>query len=145
MVNVLYNEHTMTDAEEKENYLAFLKESVALDRALLALRTIEEKEAIDVVEAEIRCMEESGDINTLENYYREAADEASDKKEGIISKVWEFIKDMLIKIKDFLVLKTFSKLSALEIQYAIPPHLFYFCKELIRLSDFCVLQAGDCR
>lgn len=49
-------------------------------------------------------------------------------------------------IKVFLVLQTFSKLNALHIHKdAIPPVLLYFCKELMCLSDSCVLQAADCR
>lgn len=103
MVNVLYNEYTGSDEFERDLEIEFMKESVALDRTLLILHTIEESAAIRAREAEIRCIEESGNIDVLEGYYREAAEEAEDKKQGIIQKVWELIKQMFKNLKEFLV------------------------------------------
>lgn len=103
MVNVLYNEYTGSDEFERELEIEFMKESVALDRTLLILHTIEESAAISAREAEIRCIEESGNIDVLEGYYREAAEEAEGKEQGIIQKVWELIKQMFKNLKEFLV------------------------------------------
>lgn len=103
MVNVLYNEYTNMTDSDRELSIQFMKESVALDRVLLLLNTIEEKAELDVREAEIRCIEESGNIDVLEGYYREAAEEADQKKEGIIQKAWELIKQMFQNLKEFLV------------------------------------------
>lgn len=103
MVNVLYNEYTGSDEFERDLEIEFMKESVALDRTLLILHTIEESANIRAREAEIRCIEESGNIDVLEGYYREAAEEADEKKEGIVQKVWEFIKQMFKNLKEFLV------------------------------------------
>lgn len=100
MSNVLYNEYT--DDFERDFDLGIMKESVKAERAILALSTIMEKEEIDLREAEIRCMEESADVDTLEGYYREAADESAEKKEGLIKRAWEFIKNMFKRIKEFL-------------------------------------------
>ena len=46
-------------------------------------------------------MEESGDIDLLESYYMEAAEENEEKKEGILTKIWDAIKEFFRKIKDF--------------------------------------------
>ena len=103
MVDVLYNEYTGSDEFERNLEIEFMKESVALDRTLLILHTIEESAAIRAREAEIRCIEESGNIDVLEGYYREAAEEAEDKEQGIVQKVWELIKQMFKNLKEFLV------------------------------------------
>ena len=98
-MNTLYNNYVSESAIEEA--ASFEKMSLNIDRLLLAYESVCRKEELDIREAEIRCMEESGDIDLLESYYMEAAEENEEKKEGILTKIWDAIKEFFRKIKDF--------------------------------------------
>ena len=98
-MNTLYNNYVSESAIEEA--ASFEKMSLNIDRLLLAYESVCRKEELDIREAEIRCMEESGDIDLLESYYMEASEENEEKKEGILTKIWDAIKEFFRKIKDF--------------------------------------------
>ena len=99
-MNTLYNNYVSESAIEE--VASFEKMSLNIDRLLLAYESVCRKEELDIREAEIRCMEESGDIDLLESYYMEASEENKEKKEGILTRIWDAIKEFFRKIKDFL-------------------------------------------
>lgn len=98
-MNTLYNNYVSESAIEEA--ASFEKMSLNIDRLLLAYESVCRKEELDIREAEIRCMEESGDIDLLESYYMEASEENKEKKEGILTRIWDAIKEFFRKIKDF--------------------------------------------
>ena len=98
-MNTLYNNYVSESAIEEA--ASFEKMSLNIDRLLLAYESVCRKEELDIREAEIRCMEESGDIDLLESSYMEASEENKEKKEGILTKIWDAIKEFFRKIKDF--------------------------------------------
>ena len=99
-MNTLYNNYVSESAIEEA--ASFEKMSLNIDRLLLAYESVCRKEELDIREAEIRCMEESGDIDLLESYYMEATEENEEKKEGILTKIWDAIAEFFGKIKKFL-------------------------------------------
>lgn len=99
-MNTLYNNYVSESAIEEA--ASFEKMSLNIDRLLLAYESVCRKEELDIREAEIRCMEESGDIDLLESYYMEASEENKEKKEGILTKIWDAIKEFFRNIKNFL-------------------------------------------
>lgn len=99
-MNTLYNNYVSESAIEEA--ASFEKMSLNIDRLLLAYESVCRKEELDIREAEIRCMEESGDIDLLESYYMEASEENKEKKEGILKRIWNAIAEFFRKIKDFL-------------------------------------------
>lgn len=100
MLNVLYNESVNEDVLQEE--ISFMQESLNVDRAILAYESVCKKEALDLKDAELRCMTESGDIDLLEQYYIEAVDGVEEKKEGLLEKIWSSIKNLFTKIKNFI-------------------------------------------
>ena len=98
-MNTLYNNYVSESAIEEA--ASFEKMSLNIDRLLLAYESVCRKEELDIREAEIRCMEESGDIDLLESYYMEASEENEEKKEGILTKIWDAIKEFFRKIKSY--------------------------------------------
>lgn len=99
MLNVFYNDDEIMMNES----VSLLHDSLNLDRILLAYESVCKKEDLDIVEAEIRCMEESGDIDTLENLYVEAVEDGKEKKKGLLKRAWEQIKKFFGKIKSFIM------------------------------------------
>lgn len=98
-MNTLYNEFVEGSVATESS---FEKLSLKLDRLMLAYESVCRKEELDIREAEIRCMEESGDMDLLESYYIEASEGNSEKKEGLLTQIWEAIKEFFRKIKNFL-------------------------------------------
>ena len=96
MFDVLYNDNT----EFMQETVDLMKESLKIDRVLLAYESVCKQQELDIAEAELRCMEESGDINTLENLYMEAVDNTEEKKEGLLSRAWNAIINFFKSIKD---------------------------------------------
>lgn len=96
MFDVLYNDNT----EFMQETVDLMKESLKIDRVLLAYESVCKQQELDIAEAELRCMEESGDIDTLENLYMEAVDNTEEKKEGLLSRAWNAIINFFKSIKD---------------------------------------------
>ena len=96
MFDVLYNDN----AEFMQETVDLMKESLKIDRVLLAYESVCKQQEFDIAEAELRCMEESGDIDTLENLYMEAVDNTEEKKEGLLSRAWNAIINFFKSIKD---------------------------------------------
>ena len=99
-MNTLYNNYVSESAIEEA--ASFEKMSLNIDRLLLAYESVCRKEELDIREAEIRCMEESGDIDLLESYYMEAAEENEEKKKNIFKRIWEQIQKFFKRIADFI-------------------------------------------
>ena len=99
-MNTLYNNYVSESAIEEA--ASFEKMSLNIDRLLLAYESVCRKEELDIREAEIRCMEESGDIDLLESYYMEAAEENEEKKKNIFKRIWEQIQKIFKRIADFI-------------------------------------------
>ena len=96
MFDVLYNDNT----EFMQETVDLMKKSLKIDRVLLAYESVCKQQELDIAEAELRCMEESSDINTLENLYMEAVDNTEEKKEGLLSRAWNAIINFFKSIKD---------------------------------------------
>ena len=100
MENVLYNDFmSIPELFEESSYQ---RELLKLDRLSLAYEMACRKEELDIREAEIRCMQESGDIDLLESYYMEAAEENEEKKKNIFKRIWEQIQKFFKRIADFI-------------------------------------------
>ena len=100
MENVLYNDSmSIPELFEESSYQ---RELLKLDRLSLAYEMACRKEELDIREAEIRCMQESGDIDLLESYYMEAAEENEEKKKNIFKRIWEQIQKFFKRIADFI-------------------------------------------
>ena len=58
----LYDDVT---AEERKEIVALESAEIALDRAIMAYDVIMESQELQLREAELKCFEEAGDVNTL--------------------------------------------------------------------------------
>lgn len=111
MANVLYND--FIDQNELESEVSLMQESLKIDKLILAYNTVMEQEELNLREAELKCMMESAGMNDLADYYKEAADETAEKKDGLIKRIWEQIKTFFSKLKEFLFgSKQMKKLDA---------------------------------
>lgn len=98
MLNVLYND---LPADELDFELACESAELRADRAVATYRAICEKAELDLREAELLCIQESGDMDSLEDLYMEAEEKTADKKQGVLASVWAAIKSFFEKIKNF--------------------------------------------
>lgn len=98
MLNVLYND---LPADELDFELACESAELRADRAVATYRAICEKAELDLREAELLCIQESGDMDSLEDLYMEAEEKTADKKQGVLASVWAAIKNFFEKIKNF--------------------------------------------
>lgn len=103
--NILYAEKT----EDNKLILAMEKSELELDRAFALYNTFTESLNIDLREAELRCFEESGDIEVLEEYYSEAEEAKAEKKKGILKRIWDAIVKFIKDIKNALFGKEIKK------------------------------------
>lgn len=102
--NVLYTEYV--DQDEREFAMAYEAVDISISKGIAALHAICEKEELDERTAELKCFQESGDMDRLTDLYQEAKDGTSDKKEGILSTIWNGIKNIFAKIRDFITGKS---------------------------------------
>ena len=100
MENVLYNDFmSIPELFEESSYH---RELLKLDRLSLAYEMACRKEELDIREAEIRCMQESGDIDLLESYYMEASEESGEQKKNIFKRLWDAIRGFFTRISNFI-------------------------------------------
>lgn len=93
---------TYANDEERQNDAFLESAEIAMDRALLAVETCDAMSEIAMREAELQCMMESGDAETLMGYYEAAEEKADAKKEGLIKRAWKKICDFFKTIKEKL-------------------------------------------
>lgn len=98
MVNVLYNEYC--DSDEVTSEISLMKESLAIDKLVLAYNTLMEQEELNLREAELNCMMESGDIDTLAQFYEDATEEVKEKKDNIFKRIWDAICKFFRSLKE---------------------------------------------
>lgn len=98
MLNVLYND---LPADVLDFELACESAELRADRAVATYRAICEKAELDLREAELLCIQESGDMDSLEDLYMEAEEKTDDKKQGVLASVWAAIKNFFERIKNF--------------------------------------------
>lgn len=91
----LYDDVT---AEERKEIVALESAEIALDRAIMAYDVIMESQELQLREAELKCFEEAGDVNTLMDYYEAAEENTDEKKKGIIRTIWDKIVAFINKI-----------------------------------------------
>jgi hypothetical protein len=87
--------------EDRENYVAMESAELAHDRIMLALDLANKSEQLAIREAEIKCIMESGDTLDLMEYYEDAEADAGEKKQNLLQKAWQALKNLLKKIKNF--------------------------------------------
>lgn len=99
MLNIFYNE----SVSDNEMNFEMTYESAALkvDRAIAAYGAVCEMAALDLREAELKCVQEAGDLDHLASLYMEAEEKNAEKKEGILKKIWSGIKSLFANIKNF--------------------------------------------
>lgn len=98
--NILYDEYT--SAEDKSFMIEMEAADIKLDRLFNTLDAIMESHELNLREAELRCFEESGDMEDLETYYEEEAEKTTEQQKGIFAKIGAAIKAFFTKIKNFL-------------------------------------------
>lgn len=108
--NLLYD--TISSPEERDVICAIESSSIAIDKSLLAYNAICEKAEINLREAELRCFEESGDIDDLTMYYTEAKEQTEEKKGGILHSIWENITSFFENIANAIRGKKIPKNGA---------------------------------
>lgn len=100
MVQTFYNEDmSIPELIEESTYQ---RELLELDRLSLMLEMATRREELNIREAEIRCMEESGDINLLDSYYMEASEESGEQKKNIFKRLWDAIRAFFTRISNFI-------------------------------------------
>lgn len=100
MINVLHNDY-FTESEIKFE-LACEQALLDVDKALSAYSAICEKAQLDLRQAELECIRESGDMDMLTELYMEADEKTSDKSQNIFQKIWTAIKNFFGRIKAFI-------------------------------------------
>lgn len=90
----------LTESEITEE-IAFESAVLGLDRLTTAYTAMCEKAEMDLREAELKCVEESGNMDDLIALYTEAKENTEEKSQGIFSKIWEGLVNLFNRIKDF--------------------------------------------
>lgn len=98
MLDVLYND---LPTDELDFELTCESAILRADRGVATYRAICEKAELDLREAELACIQESGDMDTLEDLYMEAEEKTGEKKTGVLSSIWKSIQGFFQKIIDF--------------------------------------------
>lgn len=96
--NILYNTDN-PDILKLE--VAVESAELNVDRLLNTFTALETASELDLRDAELRCISESGDIEDLERYYVESKEKTEEKKEGLLKRIWEAIKKICRSIKEF--------------------------------------------
>ena len=95
----LYADYT----DESRSAMCFMESAcLAADRACYLVEACDAMRDFDIREAEIKCVEESGDALELMDFYEAAAEKTEDKKKGILVRAWEAIVNALKSIKTAL-------------------------------------------
>jgi hypothetical protein len=89
-------------AEERKNMIALESAEIALDRALLAYDAVRGARELNIREAELRCVMESGDACTLMDFYEEAKQQTEEKEKGLLATIWDKIIQLIQRIKKAL-------------------------------------------
>lgn len=97
--NILYTEYMSED--EKNLAIELETADIKLDRAVSAYVAICEKATLDLREAELQCFQESGNLDDLAQFYMEADQKTSDKKEGLLKTIWNALINAFTKVKEF--------------------------------------------
>lgn len=95
----LYQESV--DQDDFDLAMAVETAELAVDRILLSCNMICEKANLDLREAELKCVQESGNANDLIRLYEEAKEASSEQKKNIFARAWEAIKNLWRRIVAF--------------------------------------------
>lgn len=92
-----------TDLQQDERDVIVALESceIKLDRLFNTYSALMEASEVNLREAELKCFEESGNIDDLEDYYREAEEKTAEQTEGIFSKIKQAIVNFFKGISNF--------------------------------------------
>lgn len=96
----LYEEYN--SPEDREAAVILENAEIAMQRAILARDTCLGMEELNIREAEAKVVLESGDMNSLLEFYEEAGEKTEEKKKGVFSTVWDSIVGLLDKIRNFI-------------------------------------------
>lgn len=88
--------------EDRENDVMLENASIAMHRAILAANMCLEMEKLNFREADTKVVMEGGDMDTLLEYYEEAAEKTEETKKGLFATVWAKITAMFRKIGNVL-------------------------------------------
>ena len=84
--------------EKTDEELMLEAAELDMERACLALRTLEETEKLNMREAEVRFVMESASPDELSDYYAEATATTKAKKKNILARAWEKIVAFINKV-----------------------------------------------
>ena len=98
--NILYQEYV--DDDEKVILVACERANLAVEKLYHAYSMMCERVEIDLHEAELKCFEESGDMDDLISLYEEAKEEVEKKSENILTRIWKAIIEAFTRLKNFL-------------------------------------------
>lgn len=84
--------------DERQDYIEEMANELELRKLLFMLETVDKRLEISRDEAELKVLQESGTTDDLVNYYTEAEEEANEKKQGIVRRIFERIKIMIATI-----------------------------------------------
>lgn len=90
------------DYTEREEIAALEAAEIECERAEITYRSYAKLADLKIKEAALQAAMENADLETLCGYYDEAADGTDEKKQGLLSKAWEALKNLLKKIKETL-------------------------------------------
>lgn len=94
--------YTDIPEDEREDIVALESYEVKLDRLFNTYAAIMEAAELNIREAELKCFEESGDMDDLEEYYKEAEEKTAEQSKGIFQKIKEGIVAFFRKISSSL-------------------------------------------
>lgn len=129
--NILYQEYM--DEDEREMILACERANLTMEKLFNTYYMYEQKAELDLREAELKCMEESGDMDDLIALYTEAKEETKEKSDGILKRIWNAIVAAFQKVKEFLFGsgKKIDPNSEYEVPKGILGHIKSGCRWLI--------------
>lgn len=83
-----------------ELYLLVESADIAAARAILAYDAYQKMDELNMREAELTCLYETGDVQELDAYFSEArADASTGKEKNILQRLWKAVKELFQKIK----------------------------------------------
>ena len=103
---------------------------IAFDKALLQYETLDRLHDLSIHEAELQCYAESADTDTYLSYMEAANEQASEKKQSALLKLWERVKQLF----QALIAKFFGKNKGKDLpkdeKFAVPKPFAFFIKKL---------------
>lgn len=86
--------------EDRENAVMMENAEIELERLLLTQQALDAQRALNLRAAEAAVVLESGSVDDLMLYYEEAKEKTADTEGGVLSKIWDAIKNFFHSIGD---------------------------------------------